>query len=156
MKPPRPAQPYILFNTAMTRKLKEEEGIGHKEAFSKAAAMWKTVSEEEKKPYFEEHAKHQKVYEDQLKMIKDKGYFLLEDGTKSSDYPAPDKATRKQKAKSGEDSKVGKKRSSGAHAASGKKEPASGKKGTAKKNTKKSSEDDLDVEASEESLEASD
>jgi hypothetical protein len=89
-------------------------------------------------------------------MIKEKGYFLLDDGTKSTDYPAEDKPTRKQKAKSGDDSKPGKKRSSGAQAASGKKEPASGKKGAAKKNTKKSSDDDLDVEASEESLEASD
>ncbi len=156
MKPPRPVQPFILFNTAMTKKIKEDEGLSHKEAFSKAAAMWKTVSEEVKKPYNEEYAKQQKVYEDRKKMIKDKGYFLLDDGTKSSDYPAEDKPARKQKAKSGDLSKPGKKRSS---AASAKKEGKKGATGAsaAKKNTKKSSEDDLDVEGdSEDSIEASD
>lgn len=35
-KPPKAIGAYIYFNTATTKRLKEEEGLSHKEAFSKA------------------------------------------------------------------------------------------------------------------------
>lgn len=90
-------------------------------------------------------------------MLKEKGYFMI-DGVKSTDLPHEDKSGRKQKAKSGDDSKIAKKRSSGASVGKSKtagkkvaeKTAASGKKGASKK-----SDDDLDIEESE-ALEASD
>ena len=109
--------------------------------------MWQTATEEEKKPYVELHEADQKRYDAQMKMLKEKGYFMI-DGVKSTDLPPEEKSARKQKAK---------KRASGASVGKSKKADkkaektaASGKKGASKK-----SEDDLDIEESE-ALEASD
>jgi hypothetical protein len=111
------------------------------------------------------HKEDIKRYDAQMKMLKEKGYFMI-DGVKSTDLE--EKSAKKKKAKSGEDSKsAGKKRASGASV--GKSKGAAGKvvkaadakKGAAaaasgKKQSKKS-EDDLDIEDDEsEALEQSD
>lgn len=152
---------YIYYNTATCKRLKEEEGLSHKEAFAKAGQMWQTATEEEKKPFIEMHEKDQKRHDEQMKMLKEKGYFMI-DGKKSTDLPPEEKSAKKQKAKSGDESKIAKKRASGASVgkskAAGKKTApadkiaASGKKQAA---ASKKSEDDLDIEESE-ALEASD
>ena len=93
-------------------------------------------------------------YAKQLKELKDKGYFMMADGTKSSDHEDP---AKKKKAKS--ETKPGKKRSS---AVSDKKaksaKPAPAKAGKASKKDSEGSEDgDLDIESEEASaIEASD
>ena len=154
---------YIYYNTATTKRLKEEEGLSHKDAFAKAGKMWQTATEEEKKPFVEQHEADQKRYDAQMKMLKDKGYFMI-DGVKSTDLPHEEKSARKQKAKSGDESKVAKKRASGASvgkskggaAAAGKKPAADKTAASGKKAAvSKKSEDDLDIEESE-ALEASD
>ena len=149
---------YIYFNTATTKRLKEEEGLSHKEAFAKAGQLWQTATEEQKKPFEELHQEDVKRHDAQMKMLKEKGYFMI-DGVKSTDLPPEQKSAKKQKAKSGDDSVVAKKRSSGASVGKSK---AAGKKaaeksaGTGKKAAaSKKSEDDLDIEESE-ALEASD
>ena len=91
-----------------------------------------------------------------MKELKDKGYFIMKDGSKSSDHEVP----VKQKKKAAGDAKpTGKKSEPKIKAAKGKKEAPAAKKGGAKE-TKKS-EDDLDIESEEgsnqsEALEASD
>ena len=149
-KPPKAIGTYIYFNTAMTKKIKEEEGLPHKEAFSKAGQMWKSATEEEKKPFEAQHLEDVKRYEAQLKMLKEKGYFMI-DGVKSTDLE--DKSAKKKKAKSGDVSKSGKKRASGASVgkskAAGKAAKPDAKKATAasgKKQSKKSDDEDLDIE----------
>lgn len=86
----------------MTKKIKEDEGLSHKEAFAKAGKMWQTATDAEKKPFEEMHQEDVKRYEAQLKMLKEKGYFMI-DGVKSTDLE--DKSAKKRKAKSGDVSK---------------------------------------------------
>ena len=76
---------------------------------SRAGTIWNKMTEEEKKPYNELHEKDVKRYEfidllkticrheKQLRELKEKGYFLLADGTKSTDVPVPGKKRRTQK-----------------------------------------------------------
>jgi hypothetical protein len=75
--------------------------------------MWRTATEEEKKPFRELQEADSKRYFDQMKMLKEKGYFMI-DGVKSTDLPSEGMAAKKQKAKSGDDSIVAKRRASGA------------------------------------------
>ena len=105
------------------------------------------------------HEADQKRHDAQMKMLKEKGYFMI-DGVKSTDLPVEEKSAKKKKAKSGDDSMVAKKRSSGASVgkskAAGKKAGAADKPAAAgKKAVSKKSDDDLDIEESE-ALEASD
>ena len=127
---------------------------------SKAGQLWGKLSDSEKKTYNDMHDADVKRYEKQLKEWKEKGYYMMEGGIKSTDA-VDSKKKKKEKAESKPDKD--KKRSSSAAVAKGKKEPASDKKGKAaagkKKETKKS-DDDLDIEGSgdhnSEELEASD
>lgn len=119
--------------------------------------MWQTATEEEKKPFVEQHEADVKRYDAQLKMLKEKGYFMI-DGVKSTDLPHEEKSARKQKAKSGDESKIAKKRSSGASVGKSKtagKKAADKTAASGKKSASKKSDDDLDIEESE-ALEASD
>jgi len=138
--------------------LKEEEGLSHKEAFAKAGQLWQTATEEEKKPFNELHEADVKRHDAQMKMLKEKGYFMI-DGVKSTDLPPEEKSAKKQKAKSGDDSVIAKKRASGASVGksktAGKKAAAEKPAATGKKAASKKSDDDLDIEESE-ALEASD
>jgi len=54
------------------------------EATARLGALWKTLTEEEKKPYNEKSAADKLRVEAQLKEISTKGYFILPDGQKSS------------------------------------------------------------------------
>jgi hypothetical protein len=89
-------------------------------------------------------------YEKQLKELKDKGYFIMDDGTKSSEHKDPAK-----KKKTASEAKPGKKRASSAGKAAKaskagakeKKAPTSAKKVGRPAKSKKS-EDDLDIEES--------
>lgn len=67
------------------RKIKEEEGLSHKEAFSKAGQIWGTLTEADKKRFDDLHAADVKRYEKQLKEFKEKGYYMMEGGVKSTD-----------------------------------------------------------------------
>ena len=94
-----------------------------------------------------------------MKELKDKGYFIMADGTKSSDY---EDAGKKKKAKS--ETKPGKKRVSavsvGKTAKTAKPAKANKKEETKVAKSSKKSDDDLDIESevekSESPLEASD
>ena len=51
---------------------------------------WKALSEEQKAPFNKKNEDDKKRYEAQLKDLEKKGYFIMSDGTKSSDHEAPD------------------------------------------------------------------
>lgn len=61
----------------------------------KAGAEWHAMTEEEKKPYEKLHEKDVKRYEAQLAELKSKGFFIMADGTKSSDHEVKKKKSRK-------------------------------------------------------------
>ena len=51
LKPKKPTSPWIYFNNEKVAALKKEKGMDQKEAFTQSAAIWKGLSEEEKKPF---------------------------------------------------------------------------------------------------------
>lgn len=55
LKPSRPNSAYIFFSTEIIPKLKKDEGIAHKDAMSKAGALWNELTEEKKAPYNKMH-----------------------------------------------------------------------------------------------------
>lgn len=104
-------------------------------------------------------------YEKQCKQLKEKGYFTMADGTKSTDHEVP----AKKKAKS--ETKPGKKRTSGASDSAAKEKKKPGRKPSAQKKSsdakadkkkdkkEEDSADDLDIQsedASADNIEASD
>jgi hypothetical protein len=88
-------------------------------------------------------------HDKQLKELSDKGYFIMADGTKSSDHQVSGKKKKAQRSE-----KESKKRSSAVNKSMrSEKSGAKGKKAAAKT---KQSEDDLDIESGEESAQESD
>lgn len=55
LKPTRPNSAYIFYSLEAIPKLKKEEGVAHKDAMSKAGALWNELSEEKKAPYVKKH-----------------------------------------------------------------------------------------------------
>lgn len=90
-QPKKPTGSYLLFNTATTKRLKEEEGLDHPAAFKKAAELWAVISPKEKAIYEAEAAKDVARFEKETKDLKDKGYFVTSDGIKSTDLPVDPK-----------------------------------------------------------------
>ena len=81
----------MFYQTAEVKRLKEEEGLSHAEAFKQAGLKWNDMSEEQKKPYDDENDKDIKRHEKQLSDLEKKGYFMTEDGVKSTDLPVDPK-----------------------------------------------------------------
>lgn len=85
VKPTRPLSAYICFSNDMVPKFKAEKGCSHQEAMKLAGAKWKELTKAELEPYEKQHQVHVERYEKQLKEVKDKGYFVMSDGTKSNE-----------------------------------------------------------------------
>lgn len=49
-------------------------------------AEWNVLTEEQKAPFNAKHDADVKRYEGQVKQLKEKGYFIMADGTKSTDH----------------------------------------------------------------------
>jgi hypothetical protein len=99
MKPPHPISGYFHYSLAIVPKIKAEKNCTHLEATSLAGASWKDLSEKEKAPFLKKGMEDKARYDEQMQMFKAKGYFMLADGTKSSDYDP--QLTKKKKSKSG-------------------------------------------------------
>lgn len=54
-KPTRALSAYIYFSNETVPKLKQEEGIAHKDAMGKAGQIWNTLTEDKKKKFEELH-----------------------------------------------------------------------------------------------------
>ena len=91
VQPKNPTSPYIFFNTATVKRLKEEKGLDHKDAFKQAGEMWNTLSEADKKEWIDMGEKDKVRHEKELKMLEQKGYFVNSDGVKSTDLPVDPK-----------------------------------------------------------------
>ncbi|CDW84813.1 UNKNOWN [Stylonychia lemnae] len=162
LKPTRAISSYIYFSNEMVPKIKKDDGLSHKEAMSKAGELWGKLSADDKKPFDKLHdddVKRQILsltylilrYEKQLKELQTKGYFIMADGTKSSDHAVVGKKKRGQRS----EKKEAKKRSSAVNKSMrSEKSGEKGKKGAAKGKSKKS-DDDLDIESDSESENAS-
>jgi hypothetical protein len=77
---------YIFFNTEYVKKLRETDKETKQSALmSLAGQKWNTMSEKDKEPYEAMKQKDLKRREKQLAEREKKGFFLLEDGSKSTD-----------------------------------------------------------------------
>jgi len=51
IKPKRGLSAWLFFNMETVTKLKEKEGLDHKEAFGRSAELWKELDDAKKAPY---------------------------------------------------------------------------------------------------------
>lgn len=77
---------YICFTTENLSKIKEKEGCTHAEAMKKAGQQWSSMTDKEKKKYLDMQAKDVSRYEKQMAEMNKKGFFIMEDGSKSTDH----------------------------------------------------------------------
>jgi len=94
--------------------------------------MWGSASPADKKPFEAMHVKDQARFEKQKKELEEKGYFIMIDGTKSTDHMSGKKKSRRSPTKD----KVKKDESKG-------KERASLKKRTSAEAKSKATKEDL-------------
>ena len=85
MKPKKPNTAWIFYNTEQVVKLKEKDGLSHKDAFAKSAEIWKTLKDNQKAKYEKMAKADEERYKKQLEELEKKGYFTNADGTKSTD-----------------------------------------------------------------------
>ena len=85
-EPKRPSSSYMFFNTIFVKKAREQDPeLKNSDAFKLAGQKWKEMSDEEKAVY-EKMADADKVrHEKQVAEREKKGFFLLEDKSKSTD-----------------------------------------------------------------------
>jgi hypothetical protein len=55
---------------------------------TKVGAFWQALSSKEKMKYHEMHEKYEIRYQKQIEDLDKLGYFILDDGSKSSEYKA--------------------------------------------------------------------
>ena len=84
--PKKASTAYLYFNTAYVKKCRlENPGLSAGDAFKQAGVKWGTMSEKEKSPY-EKQAQDDKIrHEKQVAEREKKGFFTLEDKSKSTD-----------------------------------------------------------------------
>ena len=95
--PKRPASAWIFWNTSFCKKYVEDGGERVK-AFKAASEAWNLMSEEEKKPYVDKQEQSKQRVEKQRVELGKKGFYTLEDGSKSTD-PANSHLLKVKKAK---------------------------------------------------------
>ena len=92
LKPKKGTSAWIYFNTQMVAKLKDEQNLDQKAAFTKSSEIWKTMTDTDKEPYTAKSMADEQRYQNQLKELEEKGYFVDENDVKSTDmYVNPKK-----------------------------------------------------------------
>lgn len=84
--PKKPLSAYLFFTTENVNKIKEQEKSTHPEAMKKCGEIWNTLSAEDRVKYEQMHDKDKLRYEEQVTSLDKQGYFIMEDGSKSSDH----------------------------------------------------------------------
>ena len=82
--PKRPAAAWLYFNTEFVKEFVAAGGE-RKLAFTASSAKWGTMSEAERAPYNAKADAAKAVVEAQKTELKRKGFYTLEDGSKSTD-----------------------------------------------------------------------
>jgi len=77
---------FFFFANENRKKLKvSNPEFGIKEVAKSNSVAWKALSAEDRKPYNEMVSKDRKRYEKELKQLEEIGYFINQDGVKSTD-----------------------------------------------------------------------
>ena len=82
--PKRAASAWIYFNTDFVKKFVQDGG-DRKNAFTESSKKWNQMTEEDKQPFVDKESAAKVLVEKQKKELAKKGYYTLEDGTKSTD-----------------------------------------------------------------------
>jgi hypothetical protein len=106
--PKKPLSAYLFYTTANVNSLKEKEGCTHPEAMKKCGELWNKLTPDEKKKYEEKHDKDVVRYKGQVHDLDKKGFFVMDDGSKSSEHIAKLKK-RSKKTEASEAAKATKK-----------------------------------------------
>jgi len=94
LKPTRPLSSYIYFSSERTKQIKAT-GKSQIEAMKQCGAEWNTLTEEQKAPYNAKNKADELRYQAQKKELEEKGYFIMQDGSKSTDHEVPTSRKRK-------------------------------------------------------------
>jgi len=93
--PKRNKSGYVLFIGDQTKIFKEKfPDMKITEIMKKAASQWSELKSDQKKVYEEGSIHDKKRYETQLNDLLTKGYFIMEDGSKSTDHQAKKRIKR--------------------------------------------------------------
>ena len=82
--PKRACSSWLYFNMDFTKKFVDEGGK-RTEAFKAAGTKWKEMNDEDKQPFEAKSKSAAERVEAQTEELKKKGYYTLEDGSKSTD-----------------------------------------------------------------------
>lgn len=159
-KPPKVIGAYFYFQGEFIPDIKKKEGISHREAMSRAGKEWGQMTEEDKKPFEKMQEKDQKRYpitnsttiyryDKQLEELKEKGYYIRADGTKSTDVEESGKKRQSKAVK-------GKKKSTAKESANKSKMSQGGKKGGNRKSAKSKKDESVDEDEGELDIEGDD
>lgn len=105
--PKKPLSAYLFYTTENVNLLKEKEGCTHPEAMKKCGELWNKLDPESKKKYEDKHDKDVVRYKQQIEDLDKNGFFMMDDGTKSSDHQA--KLKKRAKKSEASDAKAAKK-----------------------------------------------
>ena len=94
--PKKPLSAYLFYTTENVNSLKEKEGCTHPEAMKKCGELWNKLTPDGKKVYEEKHDGDVVRYKQQVEDLDKKGYFIMDDGSKSSDHQAKQKKRAKK------------------------------------------------------------
>lgn len=86
--PKKPLSAYLFYTTENVNLIKEKEGCTHPEAMKKCGELWNKLSADEKKYYEDKHDKDALRYKQQSEDLDKNGFFIMDDGSKSSDHQA--------------------------------------------------------------------
>ena len=95
--PKKPMSAYLLFSQQNCTAIKEKEKLEkHTDAMKRCGEIWSGMSDKEKKKYNDLHLKDAERYKKQLKELENKGFFKMEDGSKSSDHVKKEKKRKRE------------------------------------------------------------
>ena len=89
--------PYVFYMKENLAKIKESQGLSAAEAMKTCAEQWSKLTEKLKKKHQTLADKDRIRYDNQTKMLNEKGFFIFEDGSKSTDDVHVNKLTKKRK-----------------------------------------------------------
>ena len=97
MLPKKPLSAYLFYTTENVNKLKEKESCSHTEAMKKCGQLWNGLAGDDKQKYTDMHDRDVTRYQGQMAALDTKGFFIMADGSKSSDHKSTKTKKRAKK-----------------------------------------------------------
>ena len=95
MLPKKPMSAYLCYTQQNMNTIKEKNKCTHPEAMKLAGELWSKMNDKDKKKYEDSNAKDQQRYNKQLAELNKKGFFMMDDGSKSNEHLKKTKKPKK-------------------------------------------------------------